>query len=296
MRTIEITKQEADHLLGRAEDHYLDFKSKDIKPASLEKLVSAFGNSSGGEIIIGVDESASKGAFSWSGFGRPEEANQHVEVLLGPFPESDVFQYDILTSSGREGVLLRVTVGKTRTMCATSSGAIYTRGVASVERVETDEQMRVLALQKGITSHEDATTRAPIEMITDSLQVTEFVIETLTFTEPEPWLRNQLMIVEDRPTVAGVVLFADEPQIVLPKASVMVYRYGSRSKVGEREDLADNRTWNIEGSAMQQIAGTVAKTTELIESVKGTNLQDIVYPRKPFMKLSQTLLSIVTTP
>lgn len=50
-------------------------------------------------------------------------------------------------------------------------------------------------------------------MVADSLQVTEFVVDALTFTEAEPWLRSQLLIVENRPTVAAVVLFADEPQI-----------------------------------------------------------------------------------
>lgn len=286
MKHLTITAKEASALLGRAEDHYIDFKSTEIKPASLEKLVSAFGNSSGGEIIVGVDET-SKGKFQWHGFARVEDANAHVHVLLGPFPESDAFTYETLSADGFDGSLLRITVAKTRAICRTASGDTYVRGAASVRRVETAEQVAALELQKGISSHEDATTKAPLEMVTDSLQVTEFVVDALTFTEAEPWLRSQLLIVENRPTVAAVVLFADEPQIVLPKASVMVYRYASRDSVGRREDLVGGKTWNIEGSAIKQIQGCVAKTTELIESVKGTNLQDVSYP-------PETLHEIIT--
>lgn len=286
MKNLVISAREAKDLLSRTEDHYLDFKAKAIKPSSLEKWVSAFGNSSGGEIVVGIDE-PSPGVFAWNGFERVEDANAHVAILVTAYPESDTFQYDMISCPTEVGFALRITVGKTREICKTASGAIYVRGAASVVHVESEDGLATLKLQKGITSYEDETTKATVEMITDSYQVTEFVVETLTFSEPEPWLRHQLMIVEDRPTVAGVVLFADEPQIVLPKASVMVYRYASRDAVGSRDDLVDGKTWNIEGSAINQITGAVQKTIDLIESVKGTNLKDISYP-------PETLHEIIT--
>lgn len=286
MQHLTITAREARALLARNEDHYLDFKSREIKPASLEKTVSAFGNSSGGEIVVGVSE-PDRGTYEWAGFDRIEDANAHAHELLGPFPESDTFKYDTLEAPGFSGVLFRITIAKTRDICETSNGNIYVRGTAGVRQVTDEAGLTELRLQKGLTSHEDATTRATIAMVADSLQVTEFVIDALTFYEPEPWLRQQLMIVADRPTVAAVVLFADEPQIVLPKASVMVYRYASKDQIGKRDDLVDGKTWNIEGSAIAQIRGTVAKTTELIESVKGTNLQDVHYP-------PETLHEIIT--
>ncbi|MFC0681840.1 ATP-binding protein [Lysobacter korlensis] len=277
MRHLRIKETEARSLLNRSEDHYVDFKSKDIKPASLEKLVSAFGNSSGGEIIVGANE-VKPGKFEWDGFSRIEDANAHIHVLIGPYPESDTFQYDTLAADGFPGYLIRVTIAKTREICTTASGATYVRGAASVKQVVTAAELDNLKMQKGISSYEDATTKAPLPMVTDSLQITEFVIDALTFSEPEPWLRSQLMIVADRPTVAAVVLFADEPQVVLPKASIMVYRYASRDQVGRREDLVDGKTWTVEGSAIKQIQQAVAKTTELIESVKGSNLNDVAYP------------------
>lgn len=286
MEHLTISAKEAAALLAMNEDHYVDFKSREVKPASLEKWVSAFGNSSGGEIIVGVDE-LERGTFAWRGFDRIEDINDHVATLLGPYPESDTFRYETLKTEGRTGYLLRIGVAKTRAICYTSNGAAYVRGAASVKQVTDEASFEILRRQKGISSYEDATTRATINMVADSLQVTEFVMDALTFTEPEPWLRSQLLIVEGRPTVAAVVLFADEPQVVLPKASVMVYRYASRDAVGQRDDLVDGRTWNIEGSAISQIRETVRKTTDLIESVKGANLQDVSYP-------PETLHEIIT--
>jgi len=44
--------------------------------------------------------------------------------------------------------------------------------------------------------------------------------------EPEAWLRKQQLIQGNKPTVAGLVLFAEEPQAALPKRSgIKVYRY-----------------------------------------------------------------------
>lgn len=277
MDHLTISNEEVTTLLERSEDHYIDFKSKGIRPASLEKQVSAFANSSGGEFYVGIEE-VSPGIFEWSGFSRIEDMNGHVHVLMNAFPASDTFQYDTLFNPNSSGYVLRVTIGKTRYICKTSAGDIYIRGAASVKRLSSPCEIEELKLAKGVTSYETSTTQASLAMVTDSLQITEFVIDALTFSEPEPWLRSQMMIVSERPTVAAVVLFADEPQAVLPKASVMVYRYASTDEIGMRDHLVDGKTWNIEGSAIKQIDSAVKKVTELIETVKSASLEDISYP------------------
>ncbi len=88
------------------------------------------------------------------------------------------------------------------------------------------------------------------------------------------------MIVDDRPTVAGAVLFSDEPQLNLPKAAIKVHRYKTRDDGGTRETLAFNPL-SIEGNAYQQIYATVAlikKITEEIPLVTLTGLEKIEYP------------------
>ncbi len=52
------------------------------------------------------------------------------------------------------------------------------------------------------------------------------MLDVVPTAEPEDWLKKQNVVVNDRPTVAGVLLFSDEPQALLPKRSgIKVYRY-----------------------------------------------------------------------
>ncbi len=194
--------------------------------------------------------------------------------------------YRLLASANQPGFVLHVEVGKTRDIRVASDGKPYRRAAASVQPVESDEGLEVLRLQKGISSHEQATVDAPLDLIRDSYQVTEFVSSVVPMTEPEPWLRKQLLIRENRPTVAGIVLFADEPQTVLPKASVIVYRYATDEAAGSRERLVGD-THAVEGSAYAQIKETVRLATALIEEVRDRNLQRVEYP-------PETLHEIIT--
>ena len=57
--SINVTKMaddEVEVLLSTEEGHFVDLKAVDISPASVTKAVSAFANTAGGELFIGVDE------------------------------------------------------------------------------------------------------------------------------------------------------------------------------------------------------------------------------------------------
>lgn len=286
MERVQLTAGQVALLLNLGEDYYVDYKAREVDPSKVTKWVSAFANSSGGDVYIGVDE-PSRGTYVWRGFERPEDANAHAAVLQQLFPPSDNFGYYLLAAAEQPGFVVKVEVGKTRDIRLASNRKAYRRAGVSVQAVEDDEGLELLRLQKGITSHEQATLDAPIDLITDSYQVTDFVTSVIPLSESEPWLRKQLLIRESRPTVAGVVLFADEPQVVMPKASVIVYRYATDDVVGTRERLVAGKTHLVEGSAYQQIREAVRLTAELIEDVRGRDLQPVEYPR-------ETLHEIIT--
>lgn len=286
METVEINGEQVAHVLSLAEDYYVEFKGRDKAPNGITKLAAAFANSSGGDIYVGIDE-LTRGIFSWNGFDRVEDSNSLVHTLTESFPPSDSFKYEFLTSPEESGIVLHLAIGKSRTIQKSSDGTVYRRVGAQIQAVRDEEGLALLRLQKGITSFEGETLGVHVELITDSYQITEFITENKMHSEAEPWLRNQLLIREDRPTVAGVVVFADEPQVVLPKASVMVYRYATTDPIGSREYLVDGRTHMIEGSAAEQIRKAVALTTQLIEAVRGADLNPVSYP-------PETLHEIIT--
>ena len=62
---------------------------------------------------------------------------------------------------------------------------------------------------------------------------------------------------------AGILLFAEVPQAVLPKRSgIKVYRYKTSAKEGTRDTL-DGNPVSIEGHAYVQIADAVKLTAEI---------------------------------
>jgi ATP-dependent DNA helicase RecG len=99
--------------------------------------------------------------------------------------------------------------------------------------------------------------------------------------EPEQWLRKQQLIRDDRPTVAALLLFAEEPQAVLPKRSGMkIYRYTTKDAVGTRETLAFTPL-TVEGPLYSQIRAAVQKTREVIQETRRlgeVTLEEVQYP------------------
>ena len=264
---VEISVEEAEKVLAIEEGHFADLKAIDVAPAKLTRSVAALSNAEGGELYIGVDEDVAKGARTWRGFTNPEGANAHIQVFDTLFPLGDGYSYTFLREPGRRGLVLKVEVGKSREIRRASNGTVYVRKGAQNLPVGDEEALARLRRNKGLSSFETETVAVARELITDSLQITTFMVEVVPTSEPEPWLRKQQLLREDKPTVAGLVLFADEPQAILPKqCGIKLYRYRTKEADGTRDTL-DFDPISIEGSAYEQIHNAVAKATEIIESV-----------------------------
>jgi ATP-dependent DNA helicase RecG len=147
-----------------------------------------------------------------------------------------------------------------------------------------------LKLDKGISSYEDYKVPAELETIENSTVVLDFLLGVVPTAEPEPWLRKQRLIVDKSPTVAGVLLFAEEPQALLPKrTAIKLFRYKTSEAVPSREHLVFDPI-TVEGCAYRLIYDAVAKTQEIVEELKrlgAAGLLDVQYP-------PETLHEIIT--
>jgi ATP-dependent DNA helicase RecG len=267
---IEITENQKNIILEIEEDHFRDLKAIDIKPAKLTKTISAFANTVGGEVYIGIDESDVAGAKlrQWRGFADVEAANGHLQIFEQLFPLGADFTYNFLKIQGQIGIVLQISILKTKQIVKASDGIPYIRRGAQSLPIDTDEKLKRLQLDKGISSFESNTLNVPVEFVSDSLVIYEFMIEVIPTTEPIPWLKKQLLISNNLPTVASILLFADNPQAALPKQSgIKIYRYTTKDSEGTRETLAFTPI-SIEGCAYKQIYDAVAKVTELIQAIK----------------------------
>jgi ATP-dependent DNA helicase RecG len=275
-----ISGEQVRKILNLQEGHFADLKAIEIKPAKLTQSLSAFANADGGELYIGVDEAP--GSRRWRGFADPEDANGFLQAFDQLFPLGQGVSWSFLATDRQSaGLVLQVAVQKSRDIKYASDGTPYIRLGAQNRPVTGSEAIERLKRNKGITSFETETVATNLTTITNSLVVIKFMLEVIPTAEPEPWLRKQALIVDDKPSVAGVMLFADEPQAALPKRSaIKIYRYKTSAAEGTRDTLAFDPL-TIEGCLYDQITTAVSRTVELIEDVQilgPTGLQPVQYP------------------
>ncbi len=287
-----ISASEVKRLLELEEGHYLDLKSVDIRPAKLTETVSAFANTAGGEIFVGIAEesSASGKQRLWQGFQDMEAANGHIQAIEAMSPLGNHYKATFLKSADQSGLVLHLVVFKVKEILLASGNCPYVRRNAHKQPVTTEDGLRRLRLDKGITSFEDEIIDISSTDISNSVVCNSFIMDIVPSSEPEDWLQKQRLVISGKPTVAGVLLFSDEPQINLPKRSaVKVFRYKTKDEQGERDALAFDPI-TIEGCAYNLISHAVARTKSLVEEIKtlgASGLESVTYP-------DETLHEIIT--
>jgi ATP-dependent DNA helicase RecG len=192
------------------------------------------------------------------------------------------YQFLRAETGSATGLVLKVSVLKTPDVRSASDGTVYVRRGAQNLPV-TGEALRRLEYLKGVRSFEAHPVDAPVELVSDSLTITQFVMEVVPSIDAvEPWLRKQLLIREEKPTVAALLLFADEPQVALPKQStVKVYRYATSDAEGTRASL-QGQPITIEGPAYDVIKEAVRTAVDMVQGIRllgSRGWESISYPQ-----------------
>jgi ATP-dependent DNA helicase RecG len=290
---IEIDEAQADLLTQVEEGQYSDVKSISISPAKLTNTISAFANTDGGDLYIGIEESLLGGNVKrrgWAGFADIEAANGHLQAFQKSFPLGKDFQFEFLRAPNRRGLIFHAQISRTQEIVKASDGIAYLRIGAQNLPQSSPEQLKRLEYAKGLISFESHTVSVATEAIIDSPITKQFLEKVVPKAEPETWLRKQQLIVNQMPTVAGLLIFADEPQAILPKrCGIKVYRYKTQEEEGFR-DVLTFIPLTVEGCLYDQIKEAVRTTVEHVEKIphlgeKG--FEQIKYPQ-------ETLHEIIT--
>ncbi|QDV31999.1 Divergent AAA domain protein [Planctopirus ephydatiae] len=288
--TFQISEKQRDQLLFREESHFCDLKSREIAPGKLTKSIAAFANADGGELFIGISEDKTTGVRTWTGFESLEAANGHIQPFEKLFPLGTDFDYSFLYCESAPGLVLQVQIRKTQEIKRATDGEVYLRRGAQNLPINTTEGLRHLEYTKGLASFENELVDVPIDIIENSLPTLEFMLGVVPAAEPGPWLAKQWLIRNGKPTVAGLLLFAESPQAILAKRSgIKIYRHKTREAEGTRETLAFTPI-TIEGNLYSQIHAAVSRTTAVVEDIKRLGeetLEQVQYP-------SEALHEIIT--
>jgi len=293
LQEVLVTEEQADLVTRIEEGQFLDLKSRGITPAKLSNTISAFANTDGGELYIGISEDILGGGVKqrlWDGFPDIEAANGHIQAFDRYFPLGQNFQYEFMRCPNRSGVVLHVTVSRNQTIVtATDSKAYIRRGAQNLSQTRSEELKR-LEYTKGVISFEGHPVNAPKDLIVDSPVTRSYLSYVVPSAEPAAWLRKQSLIVNDMPTVAGLLLFCEEPQAQLPKrCGIKVYRYETQEAEGFREVLTFIPI-TVEGCLYEQIKKAVDVTIKEVEKIQHmgpSGLELIKYPQ-------ETLHEIIT--
>lgn len=288
--TINMTEEKILSLFELEENYFTDFKAKDITGVKLSHTISAFANASGGDVYVGIREERKSKSKHWEGFSSIEDTNRLIQVLEEIAPVSEFYTITYLRHPVLLTYVVQISISKTQAIVfATDRKTAYVRRGAQNLPVDSPEKMRRLELDKGIASFEDEiVAESAIEDASESEIYKKFCDYITPPTDRITWLTKQRLAKNEKLTVAGEMLFSDEPQICLPKrSSIKIFRYKT-SGDADRTTL-DGLPLTIEGCAYSQIYNAVAKVKEIIESIKklGKRFESIEYPE-------ETLHEIIT--
>jgi len=283
VEVVEIAGAERDRLLALDEDHFTDLKAAEISPKRLSKSISAFANTAGGDLYVGIAESEFFGAKvrHWKGFADPEEANGHLQSLEALFPLGAEYSYEFLRATGSIGLVLHISVQKTHQIARAHDKKVFVRRGAQSLQIKGDAALERLRLDKGIESFEKQSVDVDLSVVSESDVIAEFVRAVIPASTPSKFLKKQSLTRSNKPVVAAVLLFADEPQAALPKRSgVKLARYKTSATIGTRETLSATPV-SIEGPLYSLIGQAVEKTAAMVEGIQKlgpTGLEPVQYP------------------
>ena len=288
--TYSIDEDQAQRIIKVEENFLNDVKAKEIKPAKLSDTVSAFANSGGGDLYIGITETGAYKVRNWRGFSDPEDANDIVQTLLQAHPFGNHLLFEFLKSENHSGLVLHITVKKVKEVVKSTKGEIFIRVNAGKIKVVSTADIKRLEYDKGIVTFEDELVNISTSKVENSMSILKFLINVIPNAEPLTYLNNQELLNDKQCKVSGVLLFCDEPAIYLPKrCSVKIMRYRTKDEDISR-DFLDGVPLTVEGDAYSVIYGTVEKTAEVVQSIQklgASGMEVISYPK-------ETLHEIIT--
>lgn len=225
------------------ENQYFDRKSARKDDKEIAKHISAFANSAGGKLVIGIEDDGEVTGFKRDGARDIENFERAALTTCAPTPIVRKDRIHVVNSSGEDDLILVLDIeaSTSHSVARASDDEVFLRQNDRSVRLNR-EQVLALEYDKGQRVFED-------ELVEDSSlddvdhEVLDRYKEILRTDAPdEQVLRSRRFMRDGRLTVAGALLFAQDPSAMMPQARVRVLRYdGVKMETGERLNITKER-------------------------------------------------------
>jgi ATP-dependent DNA helicase RecG len=215
--------------IALGEDSTRQFKA-DVKNAeSLASEMAAFANTNGGTIFIGVADDSSIPGLSGQDVARINQliSNAASQLVRSPLA---VQTENVLLENGRLVIMLTVPKGIDKPYFD-KNGVIWLKAGADKRRVNSKEELRRLFQFTNQFHADELPTKAGVDKL-DKLRFRDFLRDVYKQEYPDSaadltrLLQNMNLATDDgRLNLAGVLLFAEQPEWIVPQFVVKAIRY-----------------------------------------------------------------------
>lgn len=223
-------------LLAASEDQWFDRKSARIEPRRLAEALVGFANADGGVIAVGLHERSVQGTHSWS--RNVNGLRQAAFDFTEPTVHVTAATRPCVNFRGDADELLVFEIAPGTTVHATMRDEVFLR-VGDENRRLTFAQRRELLYDRGQAAFESEPSGLTLADLDRDLL--DGHAARLGHPDGVRLLHARGLTVGDELTMAGCLLFAENPGRVLPNAHIRVSRFRGRERgTGSRQNLVDD--------------------------------------------------------
>jgi ATP-dependent DNA helicase RecG len=244
-------------LLVLTEDQWLDRKSARIAARDLANSMIGFANAEGGFIVVGLHDESVEG-IGMEATRENELVQANLDFCVPPV-RAETRSVDCINEQGKADRLLVIEIHPSEVVHANRRDEVFLR-VGDENRRLGFTQRQELIYDKGQSSYETRPSQAAFDSLNESLL--DAYARALVAPDPIRLLRARELASDDHLTVAGCLLFAEDPQRFLPEAYIRVVRYRGKDRgTGSRQQILDDI--RVEGPLPEQMMDARDITREL---------------------------------
>jgi ATP-dependent DNA helicase RecG len=234
-------------LLALPEDQWFERKSSRIRPADLANTLISLANAEGGLVVVGLADGLVE--------GRPTAAQRNAQLQANidfcrPPVRAKQRVVECLDSNGNATDLLILEVEPSESVHANQRDEVFLR-MGDENRKLTFTQRQELLFDKGQASYEARPMKGAklADLQNDLVQQYADAVES---PDPHRLLKARGLSTDDVLTIAGCLLFAENPQSFLPESFLRILRYrGTERGAGARQQLVEDL--RLEGPIPRQL-------------------------------------------